>query len=201
MHILNLVPLKSVPNTFKELWSGRKPSMKYLHIWGCPAHVLKEKSNKLETKTKVCILLGYSKETKGYLFYNHKDNKVFVSTHAKFLEDDYVNNFNPRSKVVLTELDEPIIEQPMDETRDDVVVLDTPQDTIHDMSSTQVPCCSGRIVRPPIRFIGLGETYEAISKEAKTDSYTYEEVMNDRDAHHWVKAMKFELDSMYSNQV
>ena len=37
-----------------------------------------------------------------------------------------MNNFNPRSKVVLAELDEPIIEQPMDETRDDVVVLDTP---------------------------------------------------------------------------
>ena len=82
MHILNLIPSKSIPNTLKELWSGRKPSMKYLHIWGCPAHVLKEKSNKLEAKTKVCILLGYSKETKGYLFYNHKDNKVFVSTNA-----------------------------------------------------------------------------------------------------------------------
>ena len=82
------------------------------------------------------MFLGYSKETNGYLFYNHKDNKVFVSTHAKFLEDDYVNNFNPRSKVVLAKLDEPIIKQPMDETRDDVVVLDTPQDTTHEMSST-----------------------------------------------------------------
>ena len=89
----------------------------------------------------------------------------------------------------------------MDETRDDVVVLDTPQDTTHDMSSTQVPCCSERIVRPPIRFIGLGETYEAISEEAESDPYTYEEVMNDIDAHHWVKAMKYELNFMYSNQV
>ena len=79
--------------------------------------MLKGKSNKLEVKTEVCMILGYSKETKGYLFYNHKDNKVFVSTNAKFLEDDYVNNFNPRSKVVLAELDEP---------RDNVNVLDTP---------------------------------------------------------------------------
>ena len=147
------------------------------------------------------MFLGYSKETNGYLFYNHKDNKVFVSTHAKFLEDDYVNNFNPRSKVVLAKLDEPVIEQPMDETRDDVVVLDTPQDTTHEMSSTQVSRCSGRIIRPPIRFIGLGETYEAISEEAETDPYTYEEAMNDIDAYHRVKAMKAELDSMYSNQV
>ena len=51
-----------------------------------------------------------------------------------------------------------------------------------------------RIVRPPVRFIGLGETYEAISEEAKLDPYTYEETkldpytyeetMNDIDAHH-----------------
>ena len=70
------------------------------------------------------------------------------------------------------------------------------------MSSTQVPHRSGRIVRPPIRFIDLGETYEAISKEAeKLDPYTYEEAINDIDAHHWVQAMKSKLDSMYSNQV
>ena len=55
IHILNLVPSKSVPNTPKELWSGCKPSMKYLHIWGCPVHVLKGKSDKLEAKTEVCM--------------------------------------------------------------------------------------------------------------------------------------------------
>ena len=43
---------------------------------------------------------------KDCLFYNHKDNKVFVSTNAKFLENDYANNFNPRSKVVLAEIDD-----------------------------------------------------------------------------------------------
>ena len=93
--------------------------------------MLKGKTDKLEAKIEVCMFLGYSKEAKGYLFYNHKDNKVFVSTNAKFLEDDYVNNFNPRSKVVLAELDEPVIEQPIDEARDDVFVLDTPQDSTH----------------------------------------------------------------------
>ena len=86
--------------------------------------MLKGKFDKLEAKIEVCMFLGYSKETKSYLFYNRKDNKVFVSTNTKFLEDDYVNNFNPRSKVVLVE------------TRDDVVVLDTPQDSTYEMTST-----------------------------------------------------------------
>ena len=201
VHILNLVPSKSVFNIPNELWSGHKPSMRYLHIQGCPAHVLKGKSDKLEVKIEVCMFLGYSKETNGYLFYNHKDNKVLVSTNAIFLEDDYVNNFNPRSKFVLAEINEPVIEQLMNKINDNVVVLDTPQDITHEMTSTQEPRHSGRIVRPPIRFIGLGETYEAIPEEAEFDPYTYEEAMNDIDAHHWVKAMKSELDSIYSNQV
>ena len=47
MYLLNLVPLKPVPKTPIELWIGRKPSMRHLHIWGCPAHVLKGKSDKL----------------------------------------------------------------------------------------------------------------------------------------------------------
>ena len=112
-----------------------------------------------------------------------------------------MNNFNPRSKVVLAEIDEPVIEQPMDETRDVVVVVDTPQDSTHEMTSAQVPRRSGRIVRPPIRFTLMRETFEAISEAPELDSYTYEEAMKDIDAPHWIKAMKSELGSMYSNQV
>ena len=184
MYLLNLVPSKSVPKTPIELWNGRKPSMRHLHIWGCSAHVLKGKSDKLQSKTEVVFFVGYPKGTIGGLLYSHKANKVFVSTNAKFLENDYMNNYTPRSRVMLAEMNEPINVQPIDETRDDVAVLDTAQDTTHEMSSTQVPRRSGRIFRPPIRFIGLGETYEAISKDAELDLYTYEEAMNDIDAHH-----------------
>ena len=37
---------------------------------------------------------------------------------------------------------------------------------------------------PPISFIGLGETYEAILEEADSNPYTYEEAMKDIDASH-----------------
>ena len=95
-----------------------------------------------------------------------------------------MNDYTPKSRVVLAEMNKPIIEQSMDETRDDVVVSDTPQDITHEMTSTQEPRRSRRIVRPPVRFIGLGETYEDILEKAKTDPYTYEESMNDIDTHH-----------------
>ena len=58
-YILNLVPSKSVPKTLTELWTGRKPSLKHVRMWGCPAHVLKGKTDKLETKTELCFFIGY----------------------------------------------------------------------------------------------------------------------------------------------
>ena len=136
MYLLNLVPSKSIPKTPVELWSGRNPSMIHLHIWGCPAHKLKGKFDKLQSKTEVVFFVGYPKGTVGGLFYSHKDNKVFISTNAKFLENDYMNNYTPRSRVVLAEMNEPIIEQSIHETRDNVDVLNTPQDITHEMTST-----------------------------------------------------------------
>ena len=100
-YLLNLVPSKSVPKTPVELWNGRKPSMRYLHIWGCPTHVLKGKFDKLEAKTEACLFVGYPKGTRGGLFYSQKDNKVFVSTNARYPEEDYVENFKPRSRTIL----------------------------------------------------------------------------------------------------
>ena len=136
MYLLNLVPSNSVLKTLVELWIRRKPSRRHLRIWGCPAHVLKGKSDKLQSKTIVVFFVEYPKGTVGGLFYSHKDNKVFVSTNAKILKYDYMNDYTPKSRVVLAEMNESIIEQSIDETRDDVIVSNTPQDITHEMTST-----------------------------------------------------------------
>ena len=105
MYLLNLVPLKLVSKTTIELWIRCKPSMRHLRIWGCPTHVLKRKFDKLQSKTEVVFFVGYPKGTIGGLFYSHKDNKVFVSTNAKFLENDYTSS----SRVVLVEMNELVL--------------------------------------------------------------------------------------------
>ena len=38
-YILNQVPSKSIPKTPYELWLGKKPSLRYFHVWGCKAEV------------------------------------------------------------------------------------------------------------------------------------------------------------------
>ena len=63
-YILNLVPSKSVPRTPQEMWTGRKPSLSHIHIWGCPAYVLNDKANKLEPRSEMCYFIGYPKGTR-----------------------------------------------------------------------------------------------------------------------------------------
>ena len=101
VYILNVIQSKSIQKTPLELWNGHKPSLRHFRIWGCLAHVLKGKTGKLEPRTEVCLFVGYPKGTRGGFFYSHSDKNVFALTNATFLEDDFMTNFKPRSKVVL----------------------------------------------------------------------------------------------------
>ena len=104
VYVLNLVPSKYVSKKPIKLRKERKHSFNDIRIWVAPTHVLAQKSQKLESRTKMCMFIGYPKGTRGGMFYNLKENKVIVSTYTTFLEKDYMKNFKPRSKVVLEEL-------------------------------------------------------------------------------------------------
>ena len=58
----------------------------------------------MDFRIEVCMFIKYPKGTRGGIFYSIKDKKVFVSTHATFLEDDYMKNYKPKSKIILEEL-------------------------------------------------------------------------------------------------
>ena len=66
--------------------------------------MLKRDPSKLEAMTDVCLFVGYPKGTKGYLFSDPQEHRVLVSTNARFLEEDYMIDNKPRSKIILDEL-------------------------------------------------------------------------------------------------
>ena len=198
-YILNLVPSKSVPSTPTELWTGRQPSLRHVRIWGSPAHVLKGNADKLESRTEVCLFVGYPRGTKGGLFYSPKDQKVFVSTNARFLEEDYVVDHKPKSKIVLEELRG---EGQTQSFIPPVVREETPQETFIDAPmDTPEPRRSGRVIVRPAWYTLLEESYDMIPDEQNTEPCNYNEALQDKDAELWQKAMQSEMESMYSNQV
>jgi hypothetical protein len=106
-HILNRVPSKSVPKTPFELWNGRKPSLNYLKVWGCPAEakLFDPQQKKLDSKTISCHFIGYPDKSKGYKFYCPGRHTKFIETrHAVFLEDSGISGSFPKRDISLEEL-------------------------------------------------------------------------------------------------
>ena len=74
-YLFNKIPSKAVPKTPYELWTGRKPSLRHFHIWGCSTkvRVYNPHEKKLDARTISGFFIGYPDKSKGYIFYcpNH----------------------------------------------------------------------------------------------------------------------------------
>ena len=89
VYLLNKYPTKAVWNmTPFEAWSGRKPSVNHLRVFGiiCYAQIPKEKRTKLQEASERCIFIGNSSMSKGYRLYNLKTKKVIISRDVVFDE-------------------------------------------------------------------------------------------------------------------
>lgn len=90
MHVLNRSPTLAVRNkTPEEAWSGIKPSVAYFRVFGCVSHVHipDSKRIKLDDKSKRCVLLGVSDESKAYRLYDPNSQKIIISRDVVFEED------------------------------------------------------------------------------------------------------------------
>ena len=90
-YILTQVPSKSIPKTPYELWSQKKPSLRYFHVWGCKVEVrpYNPQSKKLNSKTISGYFIGYCVGSRGSSFYclSHT-TRVIESDRAIYFEDD-----------------------------------------------------------------------------------------------------------------
>ena len=101
---MSLILSESIISTPYEIWTGRKPSISYLRVWGCPAYIKHLDSDKLGPKSERCLFVGYPKETKGYYFYLEDEQKVFVALRAIFLEKEFLGEGTVASKIELDEV-------------------------------------------------------------------------------------------------
>ena len=82
VYLLNRVPSRSVPKTPFQLWTGRKPSLRHLHAWGCLAEVrlYNPHEKKLDFRTISGYFIGYPEKYKGYSFYCPDHSTRIVET-------------------------------------------------------------------------------------------------------------------------
>jgi hypothetical protein len=72
----------------EEAFSGKKPNVENLRIFGCPvySHIPKDKRNKLEPSGKKGIFVGYSDSSKAYRIYIPEQHKIKVNRDVTFNE-------------------------------------------------------------------------------------------------------------------
>ena len=89
LHTYNVTPIKCADyKTPKELWSGQKPNISHLRVFGCLVwvHILKKRRHKLQPKSKAMIFVGYEPGSKGYQFWDAAHQHFEISCDVKFKE-------------------------------------------------------------------------------------------------------------------
>ena len=86
-YLRNRSPTRAVAGMIpNEAWTGQKPQVDGLQVFGCQAfvHIPKEERKKLDSKSKGCIYLGYGATTKGYHLYDPLKKRVCLSRDVIF---------------------------------------------------------------------------------------------------------------------
>ncbi|CAH9074982.1 unnamed protein product [Cuscuta epithymum] len=90
VYILNRVSTKSLTDTTPhEMWTGRKPNLEHLRVFGCIAHMKQSGVHikKLDDRSKIVVYLGVEEGCKAYRLFNPHDGKLYISRDVIFEED------------------------------------------------------------------------------------------------------------------
>jgi len=138
MYLLNRVPSKAVQKIPFELWTGRKPSLRHLHVWECQAEVriynLQEK--KLDARTISGYFIGYPTKSKGYMFYcpTHS-TRIVESRNARFIENVEISGSDTSQNV---EIKEVRVQVPLTNTSTSSIVVPNVVESVNDEEEQQI---------------------------------------------------------------
>lgn len=88
----NRTPVSAHGKTPWEMFTGQKPTVSHMRVFGCTAyiHVPKDKRNKLDPVSAKGVFLGYEPNTKGYRILRERDGVIVVSRDVIFDETEKV---------------------------------------------------------------------------------------------------------------
>ena len=90
LHLINMFPSSAIGFKIpEEVWTGRQGDYSYMRIFGCAAYAL-QKEDKLDSRARKAVLLGYPEGVKGYRLLDLETQRTFVSRHVTFDESPMV---------------------------------------------------------------------------------------------------------------
>jgi hypothetical protein len=219
VYLLNRCPTRSLQAvTPQEAWSGHKPSVTHLRVFGCVAYakIPDARRTKLDDKSEKCIFIGYGDRRMGYKLYNPITKKVIMSRDVIFEEDKswQWNDDQEAIKWISTDL---ILE---DEVEVPTVLVEgpilpaEPQSPEHKFpvfnrrntsESSSIPASTSSSSEGPRRMRSLEELYDATQVMedttlfcffANTDPLSFNEAVTEEK---WIEAMDEEIHAIEKN--
>ncbi|GAU28453.1 hypothetical protein TSUD_55040 [Trifolium subterraneum] len=168
-YVMNRSPTPSVKDmTPEEAWSGKTPSVHYFKTFGCLAHAYVHDSQrkKLDNKSKKCVLLGVSEESKAYKLYDPIDKKIIISRDVIFDESKSWNSENSNQQTNSNDIWEHVSDnnsiqhntaevnvEAENQINENVVIEDTSSESENEGGTPQ-PVSQTRIRKPSVRLTG-----------------------------------------------
>ena len=214
IYLQNRSPTKPVEGkTPYEAIYGEKPNVGHLKVFGCSAYsyIPKDERQKLDSKARKCIFLGYPCNRKGYRLYDQSIRRVIHSRHVAFnesmrgVEKESIKDpaaTNPRTVVeTITDESKALVDNPSGE----IVEKDGTNDEKSTEKGNTEP--EGEItestVRRSQRETRTPNFYGELVNSAKiiSEPTTVEEALSCPEKKNWKEAMEDEFQSLKANQV
>jgi hypothetical protein len=220
VYVQNMSPHRILEDkTPEEAFTGVKPEIGHLRIFGCPVyiHVPKEKRTKLEPSGRKGMFVGYNETSKAYRIYIPGQRHIEVSRDVRF-EEDLAFRRSRETTADGEEQEAPKVEESTgpsstgdqlsdheEESEELVDPVDPPsdedtrprwlRDTLRDAEGHTAPRGTFRESRPPQRF----SSYVALmSNIIDSEPSSFEEATGQQV---WKDAMMEEYQSIMKNDV
>lgn len=220
-YIINRSPTRSLLfKTPEEVWTGHKPNISNMKVFGCEAmvHLPKEKRKKWDPKAQKMIFIGYCENTKGYRFILPNTRTIIKSRDAVFLECTVKRNYvtmelseteNKTLDIHCKSNEESLMSNESNEkNRDESCYSDSSYNTVNNNSDLDEYLPEIKIDTPPRSNITLRprnknkeQTYLCYDERLVPEQVpeTYKEAIRCVNAEKWKKAIEEELEAHERN--
>ena len=203
VYLRNRSPTKALEGiTPFEAWSGTKPDVSFLRIFGCSAyaHVPKAERRKLDSKTRKCVLLGYGANRKGYRLYDLERMKVVHSRDVVFNEASMPGIQKEENETTVKYVELEIEEEPVIKE----TTTPNPPYSVPEESTASNPIVPEPFLRRSTRDRQQPDRYShnlTLASTEQQDPSSVAEAKSTPDKAKWEEAMEREMESLHSNEV
>ena len=88
-YLRNIIPSVNRGMSPQEIWSGQRPNVEHLKVFGCVAysHIDKKNRDKLHINAKRGLFVGYRRTNRQYRILDPRTERITESSHVTFREN------------------------------------------------------------------------------------------------------------------